>query len=279
MPIRIGTSGFSYEDWKGRVYPASLKSAEMLPYYGRMFRTVELNTTYYGLPRPVVMEQMAARVPAGFDFAVKAHKDMTHSDHFQPEVFAKFCEVVQPLRDAGMLGPVLAQFPWSFKRSAESEGYLGRLREALPDVPVVVEFRNAGWVDESLFELLRELDLGFCCVDEPRLKGLLPPVAAATSGIGYVRFHGRNAKQWWKHEKAWQRYDYLYTVPELQEWSPKVQEVAAQTETTYVFFNNHYLGQAAQNALQMMDLVGQSSPLLSDETGTQDGVLDLDFTV
>src|SRR5436189_199043 len=80
---------------------------------------------------------------------------------------------------------------------------LANFRAALPDLPVVIEFRNSGWVSEETFTLLRELELGFCCVDEPRLKGLMPPVVTATSPIGYVRFHGRNAAKWWQHEQAY----------------------------------------------------------------------------
>ena len=160
-----------------------------------------------------------------------------------------------------MLGCILAQFPWSFRRTPDNQEYLRRFRDALPEMPVVVEFRNAEWVDEATLDQLRGLGMGYCCVDEPRLKGLVPPVAAATSPVGYVRFHGRNAQKWWKHDEAWERYNYLYSAAELQEWVPKIGEVAQQTEKTYVFFNNHYEGKAGQNARELADLLGLNLPL------------------
>lgn len=255
MAILIGTSGFSYDDWKGHFYPANLKKGDMLSFYARVFPVVEINSTYYRIPTPEVMTQMARKVPAGFEFVLKAHQDMTHSGDFHPEAFAEFREAMAALRDEGMLGCVLAQFPWSFRRTPEHVRYLEVLRDELPEVPVVVEFRNADWVQEPTFDRLRSLRLGYCCVDEPRLKGLVPRVCTATSPVGYVRFHGRNYKKWWNHQYAYERYDYTYPEAELQEWVPKVQELAGQTEKTYVFFNNHYVGQAAQNARQMAELL------------------------
>ncbi|HEU4754173.1 MAG TPA: DUF72 domain-containing protein [Armatimonadota bacterium] len=260
MNTLIGTSGFSYDDWKGHFYPPDIKRADMLTYYARRFPAVELNTTYYGIPAPETLWQMSRRVPPGFRFAVKAHQDMTHSGVLMPEVFQQFREAVAPLADQGMLGCVLAQFPWSFKRTPENERFLAVLRQELPDMPVVVEFRNAAWVDEAVFDRLRELDLGYCCVDEPRLKGLVPPVAATTSGIGYVRFHGRNYQKWWQHDQPHERYNYLYSAEELQEWVPKIEQLAAGTETTYVFFNNHYEGKAGVNAQQLAELLNVPLP-------------------
>jgi uncharacterized protein YecE (DUF72 family) len=263
--IRVGTSGFSYDDWKGFFYPSDIKKGDMLAYYARHFNTVEVNSTYYRLPNPAMMFQMLRKVPEEFDFVIKASAEMTHSETFQPEAFDQFREALRPLRDGNALGCVLAQFPWSFRHNPENRDYLKKVRDELAEVPVVVEFRNADWVKEETFELLRSLGLGFCCVDEPRLKGLLPPIAVATGRIGYVRFHGRNAKKWWKHDHAWERYDYLYSAAELEEWVPKVEAVAAQTEKTYVFYNNHYEGKAGQNARQMMDLIEQRLPLGLDE--------------
>ncbi|MFN3653380.1 MAG: DUF72 domain-containing protein [Armatimonadota bacterium] len=267
MEIRIGTSGYSYADWKGHFYPRDIKSADMLGYYARRFHTVELNTTYYGIPQPAATEQMTRRVPAGFEFAVKAHRDMTHGGDFRQEVFEEFRQMLAPLREAGMLGCVLAQFPWAFKQTPENRDYLKRLRDELPETPVVVELRNSEWVSEATFEQLRALGLGYCCVDEPRLKGLMPPLAAATSTVGYVRFHGRNAAKWWKHEHAWERYNYLYSAEELQEWVPKIEAVAAQTEKTYVFFNNHYEGKAGVNADQLAALMNLALPEVVETQG------------
>jgi uncharacterized protein YecE (DUF72 family) len=268
MKILIGTSGFSYDDWRGYFYPADLKREEMLSFYARYFPVVEINATYYRLPTPTTMLQMARKVPEGFRFVVKANQEMTHADRFQPEAFAQFREALEPLREAGMLGCVLAQFPWSFRRTPENERFLGIVRRELPGTPVVVEFRNAEWVAEETFARLRGEGLGFCAVDEPPLKGLVPPVVEATSPIGYVRFHGRNREKWWRHEHAYERYDYLYSEEELREWTPRIAQLAAETEETYVFFNNHYIGKAGQNARQMADLLNQPHPWPEEEQGT-----------
>jgi uncharacterized protein YecE (DUF72 family) len=261
MKVLIGTSGFSYEDWRGYFYPQELPKKEMLNYYAEHFPTVEVNATYYSLPHPATFYQMARKVPAGFEFVVKAHKDMTHAAEFLPESFQQFRAAMEPLQEVGMLGCVLAQYPWSFKATPENRGALERLRGELPELPVVVEFRNSGWVSEETFALLRELECGFCCVDEPRLKGLMPRIVKATSPIGYVRFHGRNAAKWWQHEQAYERYDYLYSEEELAEWVPAVQELAEETEKTYLFFNNHYEGKAGQNAQMMAQLLNLTLPL------------------
>jgi uncharacterized protein YecE (DUF72 family) len=180
---------------------------------------------------------------------------MTHERTGEPEVFRVFQEALGPLIDEGKLGCLLAQFPNAFKPDEEAVQYLHFLREHLPDVQVVVEFRNRQWLTADTFDRLESLDLGFCCVDEPALKGLLPPVALRTSEVGYVRFHGRNAREWYQHDEAWQRYNYLYSEEELREWVDKVQAVAEGSEETYVFFNNHYGGQAAVNAEMFAELL------------------------
>ncbi len=255
MAVLIGTSGFSYQDWKGKFYPANIRGSEMLPFYARLFPVVELNTTFYGVPKPSVTEQMTQRVPEGFEFVLKAPQEVTHTETASVEIAGQFMEALAPIRDAGMLGCVLAQYPWSFRCTDENRDRLKELSELMPGIPLVVEFRNEGWLRDETYSLLHELDYGFCCVDEPQLKGLLPPMAKATSGIGYVRFHGRNYKQWWKHDAPHQRYDYLYSREELQSWVPKIEEVDAAAQKTYVFFNNHYEGKSAQNALQLADML------------------------
>ncbi len=121
-----------------------------------------------------------------------------------------------------------------------------------------MEFRNVEWIRDEVFDLLRKLDLGFCCVDQPRFKNLVPPVAVATSAISYLRFHGRNYEKWWQHDEAWERYDYLYSREELTEWVEKVETLAAETETVLAFFNNHYQAQAVQNAQLFTDMLTEA---------------------
>ena len=254
--IRIGTSGFSYDDWVGRFYPPDLPRREWLSYYARHFPTVEINSTYYRIPSPTTFEQMARRVPASFDFVVKAHRDLTHSGEYRPDVFAAFREATAPLRDHGKLACVLAQFPWSFHYRDENLDYLARLRDELVPMATVIEFRNREWVRDDVFDTLAALGLGFCCVDEPRLEGLMPPICRATASIGYVRFHGRNAAKWWHHEHAYERYDYLYSEAELREWVPRIRELAEKTRDTFVAMNNHYQAKAVVNARMLQQMLG-----------------------
>ena len=254
--IRIGTSGFGYDDWRGVFYPEKLKKGEMLRYYAGRFSAVEINTTFYGIPAPKTFAKMVESTPPDFEFSVKANRELTHNPEVDTKVFAEFIEAMKPLQDADKFGCILAQYPWSFRKTDENEGRLRQLREQFGELPVVVELRNVEWVGEETFELLRDCRLGFCCVDEPRLKGLMPRVGVVTAPPGYVRFHGRNAKKWWQHEESWERYDYLYAPEELAEWVPRVQEVSSAAEKTYLFFNNHYKGQAAQNAVMFADMLG-----------------------
>ncbi|MCX6375347.1 MAG: DUF72 domain-containing protein [Armatimonadetes bacterium] len=257
--IRVGTSGFSYEDWRGYFYPQEIKKGDMLRYYAERFSTVEVNSSFYAIPSPKTFAAMSAKTPDSFEFAVKAPKDITHSPNVDPEIFKRFIGSIGPIVENGKLGCILAQYPWSFKKQNSNVDRLMQLREEFGDLCVVVEFRNIGWMGKDTFDLLRERRLGFCCVDEPQLKGLMPRVAIATSPEGYVRFHGRNAQTWWHHDEAWQRYDYLYSNDELKEWIPKVWSLASETEKTYLFFNNHYQGKAAQNAQAFAGMLGLSS--------------------
>ena len=244
--LLIGTSGFSYDDWTGPVYPEGLPARDHLAYYARLFPTVELNVTYYRIPAPSTVAGWVRKTPDAFLFAVKAYGELTHGRE-DPD-FGPFVEALAPLREAGKLGAVLAQFPNSFHPTPANRDYLHRLAEGLERLPVVVEFRNSAWITDDVFALLRSLSLGFCCVDEPRLRGLMPPVAVATSDLAYVRFHGRNAAKWYAHEEAWERYDYAYSDAELREWAPKVRSLEAKAPLVLVYFNNHFQGKAVKGA-------------------------------
>jgi uncharacterized protein YecE (DUF72 family) len=259
--IRIGTSGFSYDDWIGPFYPEHTGKSEMLAFYARQFDTVEINSSYYAIPGEKSFEGMARKTPDNFEFVVKAHKDMTHTESLERDVFERFVGSIGPLRSAGKFGCALAQFPWGFKCIPENMDKLRRFRDLIGEVPTVIEFRNSEWVNDDTFDLLRELNFGFCSVDEPHLKGLMPRVALATSDIGYVRFHGRNAANWWSHEEARERYDYLYSEDELAEWVPRVEELAKITAKTYTFFNNHCHGQSAINARMLARMIGLDQPV------------------
>lgn len=266
--ICIGTSGYSYDDWVGPVYPDNLKKADWLTYYAEhLFRCTEINYTYYRLPAARTLKAMADKTPPGFLFTIKASQELTHGRD-DPDAFDKFTSALYPLLEANKFGCVLAQFPTSFHNTPENQDYLRRLRERLSDLPTVVEFRNREWIEDEVFELLRECRLGFCAVDQPQFKTLVPPIAEVTGPIAYVRFHGRNYAKWWSHAESYERYDYQYSEEELREWVPKIRDMAAQSEKLFVFANNHYQGQAVTTAQQLAMLLqgaglavgGQSLP-------------------
>jgi len=249
--IYLGTSGFSYNDWVGNFYPVGMPKWEWLTYYACEFNACEVNSTFYALPRPSSLQALAEKTGDSFLFSIKANQEMTHQREDNVPVFKAFCQVLEPIISAGKLGCILAQFPYSFGFNRRNWDYLELFKERLGELPVVIEFRNAGWLRSEVFDWLRRLDLGFCCVDEPRLPNLLPPVAEVTSKISYVRFHGRNSAKWWQHEQAYERYDYSYSPSELSEWVPKIRKLDSVTEKTFIFANNHWRGQAVSTIRQL----------------------------
>jgi uncharacterized protein YecE (DUF72 family) len=253
--VKVGTSGFSYPEWRGPFYPEKLRQQEMLGYYARHFPAVEINSTYYRIPPAENMAAMVARAAGRLTFAVKAHQDMTHNREQYAAALPAFREAIAPLRDAGCLACVLAQFPFSFRAAPASADLVTRMARDLAPAPVVVEFRHRSWITEETFRLLTDHGVGYCCVDEPRLPNLPPPVVRATAAPAYVRFHGRNREKWWRHDAAWERYDYLYTEAELSEWVPKLRVLAEAAGTCFAFFNNHARGQAVSNAQTLLRLL------------------------
>ncbi len=149
---------------------------------------------------------------------------------------------------------MLAQFPTSFHNIPGNRHYLAQLCDHFADFPLVVEFRNRQWAKDEVFDFLRDRRVGWCAVDEPQFRSLMPPLAVATSPVGYVRFHGRNYKTWWKGDSK-TRYDYLYREDELKEWVPKIRDLDRQADVVYVFMNNCFGGQAAKNAADMQKLL------------------------
>lgn len=241
----------------GIYYPERLPRKNWLSYYAQEFNALELNSTYYALPRRSVMESLAVKTGEGFLFSIKANQEMTHVRQKGAEVFKAFAGALQPLTEAGKLGCVLAQFPYSFICNEDNRAYLARFHDYLGDLPLVVEFRNAGWLNDATLDWMMSNNIGFCCVDEPQLPKLLPPVAEVTGDIAYIRFHGRNAAQWWRHEEAWQRYDYTYKREELEEWLPKIASVSKTAKNTFIFANNHWRAQAVDTIRQVRSMLDQ----------------------
>ena len=250
--IHVGTSGFRYVDWRGTFYPEGLPQDQELAYYAERFDTLELNFTYYGIPKPQTIARMVERTPDSLTFWVKANEATTHKQ--DRRVAAQFNDGIAPAVEAGRLAGILCQFPYSFRNHQRNRAYLSCLREDFPQAPLVVEFRNDGWAIEPVYGFLRSLGVGFCCVDEPDLDGLMPRHAVLTSPIGYLRFHSRDASKWYEGGGK-ERYNYLYSRDELEEWAPKVQELNDEAEGVYIFFNNCHAGHAAVNAEEFKALL------------------------
>ena len=256
--VVLGTSGFSFDDWVGPFYPPGARRQDMLAFYAQHFRAVEVNATYYRIPPPSTMQGLDRKTPDGFEFIVKAHQSMTH-EKGAPDAatFGAFLAALEPLQSAGKYRGALLQFPWAFRPTRAARERLDLLGKGLaPAAPLFVEFRHASWLDERVFRYLDERGIGYCSVDEPALPGLVPALARLTGTVGYVRFHGRNARTWWGRG-AGDRYDYDYSPEELKEWVRKIRELAEKASKVYVFFNNCHAGQAARNALLMRDMLQQ----------------------
>jgi uncharacterized protein YecE (DUF72 family) len=252
--IYIGTSGYSFKDWVGNFYPENIKSGEMLSFYAQYFKIVEINSTYYVIPKPQSFEKMLSNVPPDFQFTVKANGGMTHEKPESVSVFDRFEEAIQPLVEANKMKGILAQFPPSFKNTQENRVYLNRFKDTLSEYPLIVEFRHSSWDKEPAFDFLKNLGIAYCSVDEPDLPGLMPSKAIATTNLGYIRFHGRNKKAWYGGDSS-ERYNYLYSDQELRCWIPKIKHISDNTEELLIFFNNCHAGHATRNALKMQDML------------------------
>jgi uncharacterized protein YecE (DUF72 family) len=268
--IKVGTSGFSFKDWKGPVYPQDLKPGDTLRYYEEQlgFDTVEINSTYYALVSDKSFSGMADKTSAGFDFVVKAYRGITH-DPFDSRLgenrpsfgkaeddAKKFVYSIQPLKAVNKLGAVLLQFPVFFHYNEESKEYILRCGEWFEGLPLVIEFRNRSWAGRDTIEFLRKNGMGYCAVDEPKLERLMPFVNEVTSGIGYVRFHGRNPN--WFNAPITERYNYMYSEEELKSFVPELKKISEKAKKTYAFFNNCHAGSAAKNARAIKELLLQT---------------------
>lgn len=296
MTLRVGTSGWSYPGgrgtWNGVFYPpkdARPRGFDELAYYARWFDTVEVNSTFYGQPRAAVTARWAERTPAGFEFAVKLYQKFTHPSMFLEQVAAaapgatdaalaaagdirqadvdEFRAGVAPLAEAGKLGPLLVQFPPSFTASPEGVDYLGWLLRTFADYTLAVELRHRSWSDRGAdtTALLEAYGAAWVLIDEPKFRFSIrqnwaAPGDATHGQLAYVRFHGRNAKEWWSHAAAEDRYNYLYSAEELRPMAEAVGGLAAGMKKAYLFFNNHFSAQGVANAVQLRRQLGEDVP-------------------
>ena len=290
--MRIGTSGWSYPSgkgkWNGLFYPATRSKRagtdlfDELRFYAEHFDTVEVNTTFYGQPRAEITRGWAARTPAGFDFSLKLYQKFTHPKMFKEaalkaapgsegpllDLLAQVTQAdiddfrggIDPLADAGKLGALLAQFPPSFKDSPQARDYLAQLLRAFAEYPVAVELRHRSWSDAigETLSLLNAFGAAWVQIDEPKFRfsirqNYLPNV----TGFYYMRLHGRNAAQWWRHDKSEDRYNYLYTGDELREFSDTAGAAKELVKKSYLYTNNHFSSKSVVNAVMLKAQLGQ----------------------
>jgi len=257
--ITIGTAGYVYDDWVGPFYPPDLDRREWLEYYAETFDFTEVNSTFYRLPNPFMLARMAEKTPAGFRFAIKAYRGITHDRQNVEDACKALTDAVVPLAEDDKLACILVQFPSSYRNNLENRRYLRDISKYLEVYPTNVEFRHRSWAEPAVFSYLQDLNLGYVCVDEPKFATLMPPLVKATTPPAYVRFHGRNYEKWWNHQEAYERYNYLYSIEELAEWVPQLQSLEKDVGAVYVAMNNHYQAKAAINGKMLKDLLVSTS--------------------
>jgi uncharacterized protein YecE (DUF72 family) len=277
--LRIGTSGWNYPSgkgtWNGVFYPARARGRrakgtpkpgfDELAYYAAHFDTVEINTTFYGQPRAPVARTWADRTPPGFAFSLKLYRKLTHADigrvpSLDVEGIDEYRRGIEPLAEAGKIGAVLAQFPPAFKQTGESQGYLDALLERFRDYPVAVELRHRSWSDgfDATLALLNAHGAALTQIDEPKFRlsirqNQLPNI----TGFYYMRLHGRNAAQWWRHDKSEDRYNYLYSADELKTFAETAGAARRLVKKAYLYFNNHFASKAVVNAVMIKSQLGE----------------------
>jgi len=276
-----------------RFYPPDVDSPdERLRFYAEHFPLVEVDSTYYALPSERNAALWIERTPPHFVFDIKAFALLTHhptgtrglpaklreqlpadkQNYYRKDlppaalatVEDMFVSALRPLESAGRLGAVLFQFPYWFVPSRENRDYLRGLADSFP-YRIAVEFRGGGWMQdeqsaERTLALLEELGLAYVVVDEPQgFTTSVPPVTAATSPeLAMVRFHGHNAETWEKRGiTAAERFRYLYSEDELEQWVEPVRELAAKSKQLHVLMNNCYEDYGVRNAAQLADLLSR----------------------
>jgi uncharacterized protein YecE (DUF72 family) len=270
--LLIGTCGYDYAgDWKGVFYPDTLKHAEYLSFYAGQFNAVELDNTYRAIPYAKNTQAMVERTGGKLKFSVHSNQAFTHNPEIGKwrDAVTSFIKGIEPFMNAGVLTCVLLQFPYAFNYEREKRVYLADLIKAFGSVPLVAEFRNASWQRQSVYDGLEKMNVGLCATDMPSLKNLPQFRPLVLAGKGYMRFHGRNAANWYKGD-ARTRYEYRYTKEELAAYKPYIQTMAAETRarggSMQVYFNNHARGNAAVNALEIKKILKKKltfSPIFS----------------
>lgn len=237
----IGTSGFHYDHWRDRFYPRELTKSRWLDFYSHHFPTVELNNSFYRLPSVSAFATWREGTPAGFLFAVKVSRLITHLKKLRnvDTALKLFLERASILKEK--LGPLLYQLPPNMPRSPANEEAFETFLSLLPrDLQHVFEFRHVSWLEERTFETLRRHNMGFCVMDMPEVSC---PIVA-TADFAYFRFHGSVAL-----------YSSCYTEEELKEWANRLQAIGQGLKATYAYFNNDAYTYAVGNAKRLAEIL------------------------
>ena len=245
--IFLGTCGWSYKEWEGVFYQKK-SSESKLRAYSKVFKTAEIDSTFYRNPSKSAVMGWLKYSPSDFVFTAKLPKTMTHENMLglKKEVKADlevFLDLMRPLQLGGKLACLLIQLPPKYVYNPQNlEAFFQMLD---PMFRYAVEFRNLTWLMPATktFELLKEYEVAFTIVDEQ----LLPPEVHLTTDFAYFRWHGKGEEIW---------FDYLYIEEELTPWVPKVQDAAKKVKRVYGYFNNHYHGYAPENCLQLLEKLG-----------------------
>lgn len=260
--VLIGTSGYDHPELKGIFYPENLARKDFLTYYSTVFNALELNSTFYGMPTALRMQNFYDRTEGRLKFSIKLNRLLTHeiSSSWKDSAL-EFKNAMAPLLEHDSLSTVLVQFPESFHYTPQNRFYLSALLKELAPLPLVVEFRHVEWIKDSVFNGLESHNAGIVFCDMPQLKNLPDGFSANTPFIGknaYIRLHGRNINGWYtssNKENETSRYDYEYSLSELNSFIPVIQKALDEQKTLQMYFNNHPKGTGFKNAMEMLSLL------------------------
>jgi uncharacterized protein YecE (DUF72 family) len=246
----LGTCGWSYKEWEGNFYRKGTAESKLRA-YSRVFKTAEIDSTFYRNPTKGTVLGWLRYSPSDFIFTAKLPKTVTHDGMLglKKDVkaqLATFLDLMKPLQQGGKLACLLIQLPPKYAYNPDNlEAFFQMLD---PAFCYAVEFRNASWLvpQTETFSLLSKYGVAYTIVDEP----LLPPEIHVTADFAYFRWHGHGENIW---------FDYRYSQQQIDSWAPKVQETGAKAKKVYGYFNNHYHGYAPENCLQLLERLGLMS--------------------
>jgi uncharacterized protein YecE (DUF72 family) len=266
MGLYIGTAGWAYPHWNGVVYPKKpAPGSHSLELVSKHLDLVEINSSFYQYLKPEVAKLWIKKVSERqkFLFTAKLHQRFTHMRMLEDSEIQAFKEGLWPLLKAGRLGALLMQFPWSFRFTAENQDFLIRLRRAFHEFPLAAEMRHSSWMAEEAVGTFLDYRIGFCNIDQPEYTRAMPPTSLLTSGVGYVRLHGRNPANALgapTHDKIpadkaaaarMRQHDYLYNAAELEDWTRRIAHLQRFADQVFVVFNNDAAGKSFVNALEL----------------------------